>query len=109
MNFNRAYSAAHGYDLRAPYNVPMGEIRQLRVVRPFSIASYQENTIVEGFGHCNKPTYYNFPSQNGPRHSQYIQAAQGPYSGQICFNLVQNEAPWYSDVQLEKLYLKVYL
>ncbi len=34
--WNGAYSAPRGYDLRAPYNVPMGEIQELRVVEAFS-------------------------------------------------------------------------
>lgn len=111
--FNRAYSAPRGYDLRAPYNVPMGEIRKLRVVKPFSIESYQGNTIVEGFGRINRPVYYNFPPADTKRHSRYLQAVQchSPCTGQqhFCLKLQENEAPWYNDLILEKLYLKVSL
>ncbi|ODM99482.1 hypothetical protein Ocin01_07198 [Orchesella cincta] len=104
-NFNRAYSAPRSYDLRAPYNVPMGEIQELRVVRPFSISSYQRNTVVEGFARDKTKKFpQGFPEQNPAE--EYIRAVRDPCSGQYCFVKVGREQPFFAELQLERLYKK---
>jgi hypothetical protein len=106
--WNGAYSAPKGYDLRAPFNVPNGEVQILRVVRPFSVSSTQRNTVVEGFpGGSNagqgRPGFPQIPTGY-----TFLQVRSFDYcSGQLQLEEMANQWPPYAERTLMKLYLKV--
>jgi len=100
--FNGAYSAPRGYDLRVPHNVTMGQIRCLRVVQPFSPASYQKDSITEPFESSSLPPIPPvIPKLN--ECERYFQGAYDPCTCQY-FLAPGNAQTTHAQITVKKVY-----
>ncbi|CAG7829415.1 unnamed protein product [Allacma fusca] len=81
MISNGAFSAPNGYDLRAPFNVPAGNIRCMRVVPAFSISSLQRDTITEEFERSKPPIIPSIPVECLPLNYNFYYPTYTPCRG----------------------------
>jgi len=122
------YTSASGYyDLRSPYNIQAGTIQSLRVVAPFSMSSYQKNTVVQSFTppldsngvfeapwvrkRCGRRRNNMVPPPGLPKldsASSYYQVVQDPCSKNgIYLHPVRNTLAAHRELTLMKIYNKV--